>query len=282
VALHAAPAVSQTADQPINIVAAENFYGDVARQIGDADVAVTSILSNPDQDPHLFEVTPSVGRDVSAARILIYNGIDYDPWMVKLLGAARSSNRRTIVVADLVGRKTGDNPHIWYDPTTMLALATALADVLSAEDPANKAAYDERRARFGESMKPIEAQIAVLRRRFLGRQVTATEPIFDCLFGALGLHVRNRPFQLAVMNNTEPSASEVAAFENDLKTHQVELLVYNSQATSPATNRMVKLARQSHIPTIAAAETLPAGKDYQGWMLSNLQAVDRALSKRTP
>jgi zinc/manganese transport system substrate-binding protein len=227
-------------------------------------------------------VTPSVGRDVSAARIVIYNGIDYDPWMVKLLGAARSSNRRTIVVADLIGRKTGDNPHIWYDPDTMLALATALADVLSAEDPAHKAAYDERRARFGESMKPVQAQIAALRLKFWGWQVTATEPIFDCLFRALGLSVRNRSFQLAVMNNTEPSASQVAAFENDIKTHRVELLVYNSQATSPATNRMVKLARQSHIPTIAAAETLPAGKDYQGWMLSNLQAIDRALSKQTP
>jgi zinc/manganese transport system substrate-binding protein len=112
--------------------------------------------------------------------------------------------------------------------------------------------------------------------------VTATEPIFDCLFRALGLGVRNRSFQLAVMNNTEPSASQVAAFENDIKTHRVELLVYNSQATSPLTNRMVNLAKGSHVPTIAATETLPAGKDYQGWMLSNLQAVDRALSKRTP
>src|SRR6202158_5012463 len=106
--------------EPVRIVAAENFYGDIARQIGGADVAVTSILNNPDQDPHLFEVSPSVGRAVSAARIVIYNGIDYDPWMEKLLGAARSTKRETIVVADLGGKKTGDNPHILYERATML------------------------------------------------------------------------------------------------------------------------------------------------------------------
>ena len=113
---------------PIKIVAAENFYGDIAKQIGGPDVSVSSILSNPDQDPHLFEVSPSVGRDVAAARVVIYNGIDYDPWMEKLLAAARSASRKTIVVAELVGKRTGDNPHIWYDPATMPALAKTLAE----------------------------------------------------------------------------------------------------------------------------------------------------------
>ena len=111
---------------PLNVVAAENFYGDVARQIGGPEVKVTSILSNPDQDPHLFEASPSVARNISGAQIVVYSGIDYDPWMEKLLGAARSSNRKVIVVAELIGKKTGDNPHIWYDPATMLAFAKAL------------------------------------------------------------------------------------------------------------------------------------------------------------
>src|ERR1700676_3075056 len=124
--LLAAPALAQGAGQPVSIVAAENFYGDIAKQIGGPDVKVTSILSNPDQDPHLFEVSPSVGRDVSVAGIVIYNGIDYDPWLEKLLGAARLVDRKTIVAAALVGRKTGDNPHVWYDPATMLALAQTL------------------------------------------------------------------------------------------------------------------------------------------------------------
>jgi zinc/manganese transport system substrate-binding protein len=268
--------------EPVRIVAAENFYGDIARQIGGADVAVTSILNNPDQDPHLFEVSPSVGRDVSAARIVIYNGIDYDPWMEKLLGAARAANRTAIVVASLAGKKTGDNPHIWYDPATMLALARSLSATLIAEDPANKARYEQRLAQFEASIKPIQAKIDELHRRYSGLPVTATEPVFGYMFDALGMQVRNQAFQLAVMNNTEPSASDVAAFENDLKTHQVKLLIYNSQATDPIADRMQKIAKAAGVPVVGATETEPAGKNYQGWMMSELDSIDRALPKGAP
>src|ERR1700730_6638243 len=137
---------AQTGSKPVNIVAAENFYGDVAKQIGGANVKVTSILSNPDQDPHLFEVSPSVGRNVSAAQIVIYSGIDYDPWMEKLLKAAKSGDRKTIVVADLIGKKTGDNPHVWYDTAAMLALAKCLTEGLTETDPDHKDGYEERPA----------------------------------------------------------------------------------------------------------------------------------------
>jgi zinc/manganese transport system substrate-binding protein len=267
---------------PIKIVAAENFYGDIAKQIGGPDVSVTSILSNPDQDPHLFELSPSVARDVSATRIVIYNGIDYDPWMEKLLGAARSDDRKTIVVADLIGKKIGDNPHIWYDPVTVSALAKKLSDTLIAEDLANKAGYEQRLARFEESLKPIHGKIGELRQRFAGTPVTATEPIFGYVFDALGMEVRNQTFQHAVMNNTEPSASDVASFENDLKTHRVKLLVYNSQATDPTADRMRKIAKAAGIPVVAAVETAPADENYQSWMMNELDAVERALSKEAP
>jgi zinc/manganese transport system substrate-binding protein len=267
---------------PIKIVAAENFYGDIAKQIGGPDVSVTSILSNPDQDPHLFELSPSVARDVSATRIVIYNGIDYDPWMEKLLGAALSDDRKTIVVADLIGKKIGDNPHIWYDPVTVSALAKKLSDTLIAEDLANKAGYEQRLARFEESLKPIHRKIGELRQRFAGTPVTATEPIFGYVFDALGMEVRNQTFQLAVMNNTEPSASDVASFENDLKTHRVKLLVYNSQATDPTADRMRKIAKAAGIPVVAAVETAPADENYQSWMMNELDAVERALSKEAP
>jgi zinc/manganese transport system substrate-binding protein len=267
---------------PIKIVAAENFYGDIAKQIGGPDVSVTSILSNPDQDPHLFELSPSVARDVSATRIVIYNGIDYDPWMEKLLGAALSDDRKTIVVADLIGKKIGDNPHIWYDPVTVSALAKKLSDTLIAEDLANKAGYEQRLARFEESLKPIHGKIGELRQRFAGTPVTATEPIFGYVFDALGMEVRNQTFQLAVMNNTEPSASDVASFENDLKTHRVKLLVYNSQATDPTADRMRKIAKAAGIPVVAAVETAPADENYQSWMMNELDAVERALSKEAP
>jgi zinc/manganese transport system substrate-binding protein len=278
----ATPAWAQNAAQPVGIVAAENFYGDVAKQIGGPDVKVTSILSNPDQDPHLFEASPSVARAVSASRIVIYSGIDYDPWMEKLLAAARSADRKTIVVAELLGKKTGDNPHIWYDAAAMLALAKSLSAALIAEDGAHQADYEQRRARFEASVAPIQARIAELRGRLAGTPVTATEPIFGYMFEALGMQVRNNAFQLAVMNNTEPSASDIAAFENDLKTRQVKLLIYNSQATDPIAARMEKIAKASHVPVVGATETEPLGMTYQSWMLSELKAIDKALPKQGP
>lgn len=281
-ALSATSAWPQTAAAPIAVVAAENFYGDVAKQIGGANVGVTSILTNPDEDPHLFEVSPSVGRAVSAARLVVYSGIDYDPWMKTLLGAARSADRKEIVVADLVGRKEGDNPHIWYDVNTMRAYARALTNALVAEDPAHKADYESRRTKFEASLKPIQAKIAELRQRLAGVPVTATEPIFGYMFDALDMKVKNQSFQLSVMNNTEPSASDVAAFETDLRTHKVDLLIYNSQASDPVADRMEKLAKASHVPVVGATETEPPGKTYQDWMQSELTAVDQALPKRIP
>jgi len=270
------PALGRAAPA-INIVAAENFYGDVAQQIGGTAVKVSSILSNPDEDPHLFEASPSVARNISAAKFVVYSGIDYDPWMEKLLAAARSGDRKTIVVADLIGKKSGDNPHIWYDPATMLAFAQTLTDDLVAIDGAHQADYQARLARFQESIQPIQAKIAALRARLNGTPATATEPVFGYMFDALGMNVRNMSFQMSVMNNTEPSASDVAAFESDLKTHKVRLLVYNSQASDPIAQRMEKIAKASHVAIVGATETEPAGKKYQEWMLSELDAVDRAL-----
>jgi zinc/manganese transport system substrate-binding protein len=275
-ALLAAPALAQTA--PVNVVAAENFYGDVARQIGGPDVNVTSILSNPDEDPHLFEASPSVGRALAGARIVVESGIDYDPWMDKLLGAARANGRWRIVVAALTGHKAGDNPHVWYDTTTMLAYAAALTEALSAADSAHQAGYRQRLATFQASMKPVQAKIAALRVRLAGTPVTATEPVFGYMFAALGMQVRNMAFQMAVMNDTEPGAKDVAAFENDLRTHQVKLLVCNAQASDPIAQRMEKLAHESHVPVVGATETEPPGLTYQAWMLSELDAVDRALA----
>jgi zinc/manganese transport system substrate-binding protein len=279
--LSATSAWAQTSTKPINIVAAENFYGDLAKQIGGTDVKVTSIMSNPDQDPHLFEVSPSVGRNVSGAQIVLYSGIDYDPWMEKLLKAAKSGDRKIIVAADLVGKKTGDNPHVWYDPATMLAVAKSLSDALSEADPAHKDGYAQRLAQFQDSVKPIQDKITELHDRLNGTPVTATEPIFGYMFDLLGMQVRNASFQLSVMNNTEPSASDVAAFEKDLKTHQVKLLIYNSQASDPVAVRMEKIAKASKVPVVGATETEPTGKNYQAWMLSELAAVDKALPKPT-
>lgn len=265
------------ASGPIPVVAAENFYGDVARQIGGTDVMVTSILNNPAADPHLFEASPSVARAISAARIVIYNGAGYDPWATNLLDAARRADRKRIDVAALVGKKAGDNPHIWYDPHTMLKLAATLAEELSAADPAHRPDYARRLVRFEQSIEPIQTKIAAQRERLAGTPVTATEPIASYMFDALGMPVRNTSFQRAVMNSTEPSASDIAAFEDDLKNRKVKLLVYNSQASDPLAERMMKLAEASGIPVVGASETEPPGKTYQQWMISVLDAIDHAI-----
>jgi zinc/manganese transport system substrate-binding protein len=271
-----APLAPRAADR-IPVVAAENFYGDVASQVGGDTVAVTSILSNPDQDPHLFEASPSVARALAHARIAIANGAGYDPWMQKLLAAAKRADRIGIVVADLVGKKPGENPHIWYDPATMAALARHLAAALEKTDPAHAADDRKRLAAFETSIHAIEARIAAMRARLAGTQVTATEPVFGYMFAALGMQVRNMRFQLAVMNGTEPGAADIAAFENDLRTRRVKLLVTNAQASDGIARRMEKLAREAGVPVIAASETEPPGLTYQQWMTQALDAVDRAL-----
>jgi zinc/manganese transport system substrate-binding protein len=244
-------------------------------------VTVTSILSSPDQDPHLFEASPSVARNLSSARIVVYSGLDYDPWMAKLLAAAKAPDRKEIVVADLVGRKAGDNPHIWYDPATMVAFAQALKDALVSADPANKDGYEQRLAAFVSSIKPIDDTISSLKKRLAGTPVTATEPVLGYMVDALGMEVRNQSFQLSVMNDTEPSASDLAAFENDLKDHKVKVLIYNSQATDPVAERLLKLAQAAKIPVVAATETQPPGKSYQAWIAGQLEAIDKALPVAT-
>jgi zinc/manganese transport system substrate-binding protein len=264
--------------QPVKIVAAENFYGDIARQIGGADVAVTSILSNPDQDPHEFEASPSTARALADAAVVVYNGADYDPWAAKLLGASPSSSRQTIVAATLVGKKSGDNPHVWYDPNTAAILAGTLAGTLAKLDLANQTGYRSRLATFDHSMTPLAGQISALKRKYAGMAVTATEPVFGYMADALGLDMRDRRFQLAVMNDTEPSAADIAAFERDLRSRAVKLLIYNNQTSDALTRHMRVLAQEAGVPVVGVSETEPPDKDYQEWMRSQLDAIDRALA----
>lgn len=275
--LGAGPAAAQV-PVPVSIVAAENFYGDVARQIGGDAVDVASVLSNPDQDPHLFEASAAVARELAAARLVIVNGADYDPWMAKLLKAATSPGRRVIEVAALVRRKPGDNPHLWYDPATMPALARALAAELAALDPAHAADFQRRLSAFTASLAPLAGKVAEMKRRYAGQPATATEPVFGYMAEALGLKMRNGRFQLAVMNDTEPRASDVAAFEADLKGRRVRVLLYNSQTSGALTRRLQALAQDSKVPVVGVTETEPAGLTYQEWMMRQLMALDLALA----
>jgi len=262
----------------IALVAAENFYGSVAQQIGGDRVSVASILSNPDQDPHLFEVSPAVVRQIAAAQIVIYNGADYDPWMKQLLEVTPKPGRAVIIAADLMNKKAGDNPHLWYDPTTMPAVASALAAALTAADPAHKDDYAARLKSFIASLAPLNEKIAAIRSKYAGVAVTASEPVFGYMAAALNLKMRNERFQLAIMNDTEPSAGDVAAFERDLEMHKVRVVFYNKQATDEVVRHLIDLARAANIPVVGVTETCPGGSSYQAWMLAQLDETEKALA----
>lgn len=266
-------------DVKLSVVAAENFYGDVAKQIGGNRIEVESILSNPNQDPHLFETTPTIARLIAAAHIVIYNGADYDPWMDKLLKAEPRPERTVLAVAQLVNKKAGDNPHLWYQPSTMPTVARSLADAFRRADPAHAADYTARLQDFIASLDPINGKVEEIRAKYANVAVTATEPVFGYMASALGLKVRNERFQMAVMNDTEPSASEIAAFESDLKERKVKALVYNKQATTKLTQRMLDLARQSNVRVVGITETQPIGMSYQDWMLTQLEELQKALAQ---
>ncbi|MCG5072909.1 metal ABC transporter solute-binding protein [Paraburkholderia tagetis] len=285
---------AHAADAPnaaLPVVAAENFYGDVVKQIGGAYVNVTSILSNPDQDPHLFEASPKTARALQHARLVVYNGADYDPWMTKLLAATGNSSgdgsggsgsrqRAIVVAANLVGKKPGDNPHLWYDPRTMPAVARAVSAALGTADPAHKSVYDANLATFLGSLKPLDDKVAALRAQYKGQPVTATEPVFGYMSDAIGLDMRNLRFQMAAMNDTEASASDIAGFERDLRERRVRVLIYNSQATEALTRRMLGIAQQSKVPALSVTETQPAGVSFQQWMLGQLDALAKALAQK--
>jgi zinc/manganese transport system substrate-binding protein len=256
-------------------MAAENFYGDVARQIAGPAVKVTSIISAPGQDPHQFEATPAVARALAGANLVILNGANYDAWMDQLLAGARS--RKVIIAADIVGAKPGDNPHLWYDPATMPMVAARIAAALAAIDPANKDTYEQRLKSFLGSLAPISDKIRAIRARYAGTPVTATEPVFGRMATALGFDMRNQRFQLAVMNDTEPSARDVAAVQEDLRRRTVKLFLYNSQVSNDLTARLTEIARAANVPVVGIAETMPADKSYQDWIAAELAAVEKAL-----
>jgi zinc/manganese transport system substrate-binding protein len=265
---------------PIKVVAAESVYGDIAAQIGGAHVTVTSILTSPSQDPHEFEASAATARSIATARLVIYNGADYDPWAARLLSASPSPARESIEVAKLAHKHPGDNPHLWYEPAAVSALGGVLAARLTELDPERGADYARGLADFETAMRALNERIAALRAKYAGTAVTATEPVFDYMADALGLVMRNGRFQLAVMNGTEPGAASIAAFENDLRTRTVKVLLYNRQTSQALAERMRSLAGAVGVPVVAITETEPPGQSYQEWMLGQLDALERALGGR--
>ncbi len=265
-------------ESKIAVVAAENFYGDIARQIGGDRVTVVSIMNNPDQDPHLFETTPGIVRQIAGAQVVVFNGANYDPWMEKLLKAAPRPGRLEINVAALTASKPGGNPHLWYDPTIMRRVAMALEVDFNKADRAHAADYSARLNTTLASLARIAERVAQIKAKYAGQAVTASEPVFGLMAGALGLQMRNERFQLSIMNDTEPSARGVAAFEQDLKERKVRVMFYNKQVSDKVVQHLVALARAADIPVVGITETAPSGLNYQDWMLDELNATEKALA----
>ncbi len=271
----------QAAGGLIDAVGAENEYANVIEQIGGRYVKTTAIMSNPNTDPHTFEASPSVAETVSAAQLIVQNGVGYDDFMEKIESASPSSSRKVIVVQNLLGLPTSTpNPHLWYKPQTMPAVAMALVKDLSALDPAHASYFQENAKKFDQSLKPWYAAIARFRAAYPKTPVATTEPVGDYMLEAAGAtNMTPFAFQLNIMNGTDPAPQDVTLQQSLLSQGKVKVFLYNQQVTDTLTQSFLKLAAEHHVPVVGVYETMPVpGYDYQSWMLAEVKALEKALT----
>ena len=268
----------------ITAIGAENEYASVIGQVGGKYVHAVAILSNPDTDPHTFEASPSVARAISQARLIVQNGAGYDDWITGIQRAAPDPGRKVINVQQLLGLpQTVANPHLWYKPATMPAVAGAVAGDLAAIDPAHAAYFKANAARFTASLAPWNQAIAQFKASHPDTPVATTEPVADYLLQAAGTdNMTPWAFQADVMNGTDPSAQDVAVQKSLFTEHKVKIFLYNEQVTDSLTESYIKLAHDNGIPVVGVYETMPTpGYDYQSWMLAEVRAMDKALASKT-
>ena len=267
---------------PVRVVAAENFYGGLVRDIGGDRVAVTSVLSNPDADPHLFEAGSGVELAVSRAGLVVANGAGYDDWMSKLLAATPSSTRKTLTVARVMGVKGADpNPHLWYDTPKLPALVRAIGSRLATLDPAHASGYRVGVKRTITSLQPLLAAVRNLRAVASGAPVAYTERVPGLLLQAAELRVLTPPsFARAVEDGTDPSPVDVRAMEQLLQRHKVRALLYNEQAVTPVTDRLRQLAQAHGVPVVPVTETQPSGRSFVDWQVAQVRALESAVGSR--
>jgi zinc/manganese transport system substrate-binding protein len=266
----------------VNVVAAENVYGNIASQIGGPHVSVTSILTDPNADPHLFEPRTSNGLAVARAKVVLQNGLGYDAFMTKLENAAPSKNRIVVTMADVLGVHGKDaNPHLWYDVPRLDRIAGSIATALEHADPRRAAAYRAGLARVEGSLGPLRREVAAIRARHHGAPVAYTEPVPGYLVAAAGLdNLAPESFTRALEAGTEPVPAAVSAMDELVAKHRIRALLYNSQAVSPITSRLRDSARTAGIPVVPVTETLPAGLTFQQWQLRQARALSAALEQR--
>lgn len=270
--------------ETIQVVAAENFWGSIAAQLGGDHVHVTSIIDNPDADPHAYEATAADARTVAAARYAIVNGVGYDTWAGKLLAAGPASGRRDLTVGDLVGVKAGGNPHRWYSPADVHTVIERITADYKQLDPADAADFDRLKDTFeNRTLAAYDHLVSAIRSRYGGTPIGASESIVSPLADGLGLRTLTPySFLTATSEGTDPSARDKALVDRQIATGQIKVYVYNSQNATPDVRQQVEEAEAAGIPVTTVSETpTPAGASFQDWQVRQLQALQRALAKGT-
>lgn len=273
---------SQTGRQssgPLRVVAAENFYGDVAAQIGGSYVTVTSILNNPNVDPHEYESSVSAAAAVSNASLVVQNGGGYDAWMTRLLSASSSPGRVVVNAYEIAPVKLKENDHIFYSIDDIAAVAKAIAKDLAGLRPAHATVFEKNLAGFSASLSRIRAKMEAIKKAYGATPVGLTETIFQYQAQPMGLDVLTPfPFQKAVAEGNDPPAASAIAAEDQVTSKRVRVLIYNKQTITKLTTRLVALARRAGIPVVTVTETMPPTLHYQDWMLGQLDQLEKALS----
>ena len=269
------------AGAPLQVAAAENFWGSIASQLGGDRVHVASVITNPATDPHDYEPTAVDARTIAQARLVIVNGVGYDPWVSKLV-AANGGGQLVLDVGKLVGIGSGGNPHRWYSPANVHQVIAAIVRDYERLDPAEATYFGEQERAFEtKGLAQYSHLINQIRRRYRGVAVGASESIFAPLAQALGLDlVTPASFLNAVGEGTEPTASDVATIDRQIAKRELAVWVYNSQNATPDVQRLTSAARKRGIPVTTITETLsPATATFQAWQVRQLEALERALAK---
>jgi zinc/manganese transport system substrate-binding protein len=268
----------------VRVVAAENFWGSIARQLGGSDAIVTSVITNPAQDPHAYEPTTVDARALATAQVAIVNGIGYDPWAPRLLAADPVDGRRTLTVGALLRLHAGENPHRWYDPADVPRVAAAITARLQQVDPRHRTYFADRLHRFlTVGLAAYREEIAAIRDRYHGVPVGASESIFALLAPALGLRlVTPASFMRATSEGSDLTARDIARAEGQLSRGALKVWVVNRQNLTPEVQRLDALARARGIPVATVTETLsPAAASFQQWQVDQLRGLAAALRQAT-
>jgi zinc/manganese transport system substrate-binding protein len=268
----------------LQVVAAENFWGSVASQLGGSKVAVQSIIVNPSTDPHSYEPTASDGVVLAKSQMAIVNGIGYDLWASKLIAANPSSSRKVLNVGGLLGLVEGDNPHQWYSPSSVQRVINQIVADYKQLDPKDSAYFDRQRTTLEtQGLAEYNKTIATIRARYAGVPVGYSESIFQPLGEALGLKLMTPySFAKAIAEGTDVSAADKQTVDTQAQNRLIKVWVYNSQNATPDVQRVNQLARAAHIPITTITETLsPASYTFEQWQVAELQNLQRALRQAT-